>query len=295
MSEAVGVLDRVRAWGFRILPQHLISRLTYRLTRWRSPLVPLAIRGFIRLFRVDMSEAAEPDPRAYPDFNAFFTRALRPGVRPVVGERDAIACPVDGTLSQLGTVQGERILQAKGQYFSAFELLGGYRYTAEPFRSGHFCTLYLSPRDYHRVHMPLDATLTEMIYIPGRLFSVAPYATRTLPRLFARNERVACLFETADGPMAVVMVGAINVAAIETVWAGLVTPPPGPRVRVYDYRDRTAPIVLKKGQELGRFNMGSTVIVLFPRGRVTWEPVLEPGARVRMGERLGRFLDTAHA
>jgi phosphatidylserine decarboxylase len=288
MTEAVSVFDRVRAWGFQALPQHLISRLTFRLTRLRSPLVPRAIRGFIRLFQVDMSEALDPDPAAYPSFNAFFTRALRPGVRPVVPEQDAIVCPVDGTLSQLGAIQGERILQAKGQDYSVFELLGGYRHNAEPFRGGRFCTLYLSPRDYHRVHMPLGATLREMIYVPGRLFSVAPYATRTIPRLFARNERVACLFETEGGPMAVVMVGAINVAAIETVWAGLVTPPPGPRIQVFDYRDRAPPITLKKGQEMGRFNMGSTVIVLFPKGMMAWEPALGPGARVRMGERLGR-------
>lgn len=295
MSEATGVWDRVRVWGFRILPQHLISRLTLRLSRLRSPLVPLAIRGFIRLFQVDMSEALEPEPAAYRNFNAFFTRALRPDARPVVAEREAIACPVDGRLSQLGVIRGERILQAKGQYFSVFELLGGYRHNAEPFRGGRFCTLYLSPRDYHRVHMPLDAILREMIYIPGRLFSVAPYATRALPRLFARNERVACLFETALGPMAVVMVGAINVAAIETVWAGLVTPPPGPRIRAYDYQARTPPIALQKGQEMGRFNMGSTVIVLFPRGMMEWEPDLAPGARVRMGGRLGRLLDTGRA
>jgi phosphatidylserine decarboxylase len=290
MSEAVSVFDQVRAWGFQALPQHLISRLTFRLTRLRSPLVPLAIRGFIRLFQVDMSEALGPEPGSYPSFNAFFTRALRPQARPVVPEKDAIACPVDGTLSQLGMIQGERILQAKGRDYSAFELLGGHPHTAEPFRGGRFCTLYLSPRDYHRVHMPLSATLREMVYVPGRLFSVAPYATRTIPRLFARNERVACLFDTGAGPMAVVMVGAINVAAIETVWAGLVTPPPGPRIQVFDYRERARPIRLEKGQEMGRFNMGSTVIVLFPKGAMEWDPGLEAGARVRIGKRLGRLI-----
>jgi len=282
------MLDRLKAWGFHLLPHHLISRGVFRLTRTRSRFTPLAIRWFIRQFRIDMSEAAQPDPKAYPTFNAFFTRALRPDARPVAPGERTIVSPVDGTISQLGTIGEGRVFQAKGQDYSVQELLGGEARHATPFRTGRFCTLYLSPGDYHRIHMPVSATLSETIYVPGRLFTVAPYGVRRIPRLFARNERVISLFESERGPMALILVGAINVAAIETVWAGLITPPHRRLIQQVDYRDQD--IHLAKGQEMGRFNMGSTVIVLFADAVMTWKPELGPGDAVRMGQELGSFI-----
>lgn len=246
------------------------------------------IRVFIRHFDVDLSAAAVSDATAYPTFNAFFTRALRVGARPVTAEPKAIACPVDGTLSQLGKAADERVIQAKGRIFSLTELLGGDAVLAGKFSAGAFATLYLSPRDYHRVHMPVDGTLRRMLHVPGRLFSVNPATTRTVPGLFARNERVATIFDTAAGLMAVVMVGALNVGSIETVWAGEITPPRGYVLRSWDYLDN--PLALAKGAEVGRFNMGSTVIVLFPAGHANWEIGLAPGNAVRMGQRIGSLL-----
>lgn len=246
------------------------------------------IRAFIRRFGVDLGEAAVPDITAYPTFNAFFTRALRAGARPVTAEPDAIACPVDGTLSQLGNITGERAVQAKDRSFSLGELLGGDAVVAGKFAAGACMTLYLSPKDYHRVHMPVDGTLLRMLHVPGRLFSVSPAATRTVRGLFARNERVAMIFDTAVGPMAVVMVGAFNVGSIETVWAGEITPPRGRVLRSWDYLDNR--LELAKGAELGRFNMGSTVILLFAADRVRWQRELSPGSVVRMGQRIGTLL-----
>lgn len=282
------MLDRLKAWGFHLLPHHLISRGVFRLTRRRSRFTTPAIRWFIRHFRVDMTEAAQPAPQTYPTFNAFFTRALRPDARPLAPGDRTVVSPVDGTISQLGAIGGGRIFQAKRQDYSVPELVGGEARHAEPFRTGQFCTLYLSPRDYHRIHMPVSATLSEMIYVPGRLFTVAPYGVRQIPRLFARNERVICLFETERGPMALILVGAINVAAIETTWAGLITPPHRRLIQQVDYRDQD--IHLEKGEEMGRFNMGSTVILLFADTIMTWDPGLGPGSPVRMGQRLGTFI-----
>lgn len=277
--------DRIKAWLQHPLPQHLVSRLTHKLTRLHHPgFKDWMIAGFIRRFGVDMSEAAQPDPRAYPTFNAFFTRALKNGVRPVDGARDAVVCPVDGAVSQMGAIAGGRIFQAKGQDFSALELLGRDAVAADRFTDGAFTTLYLSPRDYHRIHMPVGGTLTRMLHIPGRLYSVNPPTTRAVPRLFARNERVVCLFDTDAGPLALVMVGAMNVASIETVWAGEVTPPARREVRAWDYRP--GEVKLEKGAEMGRFNMGSTVILLFAKDRIRWESGYGPGSAVRMGRRL---------
>lgn len=246
------------------------------------------IRAFIRRFGVDLSEAVVSDIAAYPTFNAFFTRALRPGVRPVTAEPDAIACPVDGTLSQLGTTTGEHAVQAKDRNFSVTELLGGDAVAAGKFANGACMTLYLSPRDYHRVHMPMDGTLLRMLHVPGRLFSVSPATTRTVPRLFARNERVVMIFDTTIGPMAVVMVGALNVGSIETVWAGEITPPREYVLRSWDYLDHRLELV--KGAELGRFNMGSTVILLFAADRVRWQREFSPGSVVHMGQRIATLL-----
>jgi phosphatidylserine decarboxylase len=250
-------------------------------------LTPAAIRWFVRHYEVDLAEAGEQDPAAYPSFDAFFTRALRPGARPIAPGAGVVVSPVDGTISQLGRVTDGRIVQAKGQSFDAQELLGGDGTRAAPYTGGYFATIYLSPRDYHRIHMPLDGQLIGMVHVPGRLFSVAPYAVRTIPRIYGRNERVAALFETPVGPMAVVMVGAINVGAIETVWAGLVTPPHGAAVRVWSYQGSDRSVRLAKGDEMGRFNLGSTVILLLPDCGMEWLPELRPGSTVRLGQPLG--------
>jgi len=278
-----GLGNRLRAAAFACLPQHAVSRLAFRLTRipgrWKDPLV----RAFIRRFGVDMSEAAQPDLAAYRSFNAFFVRALRPDARPLAAGAATLACPVDGRVSQIGAVAADRILQAKGIDYSLTTLLGGDPADAARFEGGGFATLYLAPGDYHRIHMPLAGRLTHMVHVPGRLYSVAPWTVATVRGLFARNERVSAFFETDYGPMALVLVGAINVAAIETVWAGLVTPPRGRRIARRQY-DAEA-VQLERGAEMGRFNMGSTVIVLAPPGSA-WDG-LQPGERVRMGMRLG--------
>ncbi|HET7396612.1 MAG TPA: archaetidylserine decarboxylase [Gammaproteobacteria bacterium] len=281
--------DRLKAALQYPLPQHAISRAVHWLTRIRQPAFKNWItRKFIHRFGVDMTEAVQPDPTAYPTFNAFFTRALRHGTRPLASEADAVACPVDGTVSQAGNIVEGRIFQAKGQSFTTAELFGGETASAAQFDAGIFTTLYLSPRDYHRIHMPFAGTLTQMIHVPGRLFSVNPPTTRAVPRLFARNERVVTVFDTGVGPMAVIMVGALNVGSIETIWAGEVTPPRGRKIRRLDYRESR--ITLDKGAELGRFNMGSTVILLFAADRVRWESTLAADQTVRMGQRIATLL-----
>ncbi|MBB3190886.1 archaetidylserine decarboxylase [Halomonas cerina] len=264
------------------IPHHLLSRLVGRLADCRWPwLKDLCIRAFIHQFKVDMGQAHEPDPRAYATFNDFFTRALRDGARPL-GE--GLLAPADGTLSQFGGANGTRLIQAKGHDFSISELLGGDPERAARFRNGSFATVYLSPRDYHRVHMPLSGTLREMVYVPGRLFSVNAATTAHVPNLFARNERLVCHFDTEHGPMAMVLVGAMIVAAIETVWAGQITPLP--RGDVQRIRFNT-PVRLEKGEEMGRFKLGSTVVMVFAEP-VTFDEALTPGQMVGMGQSLGR-------
>ena len=282
--------DRLRNLPQYILPQRLLTRLTYRLTRVRTPWFKNGlIRQVVRKFRVDLGEALEPNPSAYPDFNAFFTRALKPSVRPIAQGDRVVCCPVDGAVSQIGLAEADTLLQAKGRNFSLTALLGGDAERARPFQGGAFATLYLSPRDYHRIHMPLAGRLQEMVHIPGKLFSVSPLTTRMVPDLFARNERVAALFDTPAGPMALVLVGAINVASIETVWAGAITPPLGKTIRTWSYPPNGEGAVrLDKGVEMGRFNMGSTVIVLFGRGAARWDAEIRAGRAVRMGQRLGK-------
>lgn len=293
------LLDRLRAAPQHAWPGHLLSAVVFRLTRsrvgwWKN----LLIAAVVRLFRVDLSEAATSQRRGYASFNAFFTRPLAPGARPLPDDPRAVACPVDGRVSQAGRIglggDDDRIFQAKGKSYSLRALLGGSARRAAPFSGGSFATVYLSPRDYHRIHMPLAGRLTETVYVPGRLFSVDEATTRAVPGLFARNERLACLFETSAGPMAVVLVGAVMVAALETVWAGLVAPPRGRRVRATSHPARgDGAVELERGAELGRFNMGSTVIVLFPPGRVRWSSDLAPGVRVLMGAPIGEMLDEA--
>ncbi len=272
-----------------ILPAHTLSWLVHRLTRCRvTGFKNGLIRWFIRRYGVDLSTAQLDTPEAFVDFNHFFTRALKPGQRPVVEAPGEIACPVDGAVSQAGPIEGDTVFQAKGHHYSLQALFGGDEALAHRFAGGHFATLYLSPRDYHRIHMPLDGRLQQMVHIPGRLFSVNPATARTVPGLFARNERVVTVFGTTAGLMALVLVGAINVASIETVWAGEVTPPAGRRVRQWVYEDEEA-ITLDRGDEMGRFNMGSTVIVVFGPNAVTWDPAIRPTAPLRMGQRLGHY------
>ncbi|HET9679576.1 MAG TPA: archaetidylserine decarboxylase [Gammaproteobacteria bacterium] len=271
------------------LPHHGISRLLHWATRREAPrgLVQMGIQRFIDAYGVAMSEAANPNPHAYTSFNRFFTRELAAGVRPLDTQPRSIVSPVDGAVSQAGRITEGRIFQAKGHDFTAAELLGGETERAAPFLNGQFTTLYLAPRDYHRIHMPVTGTLREMVHVPGRLFSVSPATVRSVPRLFARNERIACLFDTDHGPMAVVLVGALNVGSMETVWAGEVTPPT--RRRVTDWQYSAGGVVLEKGAELGRFNMGSTVILLFPENTMDWDTTLTAESRVQMGTRIGAF------
>ena len=280
------ISDALKSLPLYVLPHHWISRIVFRLTRVECPrLVPPAIRLFSRVFKVDLSEAEQPEPAAYRSFNAFFTRALKAGLRPVAEGENILTSPVDGCISQLGKITDGRIFQAKGHEYTALELLGGDAERAAPFMNGEFMTIYLSPRDYHRIHMPLTGTLSEQVYVPGRLFSVAPHTVRTVPRLFARNERVVAMFDTAYGKLAMVLVGAINVAAIETVWDGFVTPPQGWGVK----RQVFPNVTLHKGDEMGRFNMGSTVILLLETPNMAWATDLNADTPLRLGQTLANL------
>jgi phosphatidylserine decarboxylase len=271
---------------FTALPHHLVSRLVYYITRFRGPMVQPMINFFIKKYDVDMTEAAYENTRVYATFNEFFTRPLKPGVRPIVRGKNTVACPVDGTVSEAGSIQQRQIFQAKGHYYTTTELLGGDASMAALFENGRFATIYLAPNDYHRIHMPLHGLLKKMIHVPGRLFSVAPWTVRTIPGLFTGNERVACLFATEAGPIGMVLVGALNVAAIETAWAGLVTPPKGKKISDFEYNHTRK--IYSKGDEMGRFNMGSTVILLTAKN-VEWLQKMRAGQAVKMGELIGHF------
>ena len=267
-----------------VLPHRLLSSLARRLAYSTRPgLKQWLIDTVTRKFGVDLSEAAEPDPTAYPSFNAFFTRALKPGARTPDADPRALLMPADGHISQCGPIVDGRIFQAKGQGFTAAELLGSEA-DAAPFRDGSFATVYLSPRDYHRVHMPWTGTLRETVHVPGRLFSVGTDAVASVPRLFARNERLVCHFDTDFGPMVQVMVGALLVSGVETVWSGVEIPAYGDAITRKDYRGRG--ITLERFAEMARFNYGSTVIVLLPKGVATLDPALHAESAVRLGERL---------
>lgn len=279
------MLDLVRAAPHYLLPHHALSRVVFFLARRRSRLTLPAIRWFVRHFEVDLSEAAESDPARYPTFNAFFTRPLAAGARSITTQADALASPADGRISAFGRIDDGLLMQAKGRFYTLDQLLVHDHTSIAHLRSGSFITIYLAPPDYHRLHMPLSGELRFQTHVPGRLFSVAPSVTRCVPALFARNERVIAGFDTDHGLMVLVLVGAINVAAIETVWHGLVTPPHGRRVQRIDYTGASQ-LRLERGEEMGRFNMGSTIIALFERP-VRWHSGLAPHARVRVGERLG--------
>lgn len=279
---------RLFAWLQYLLPQHGMSRLVGWLARIESrPVKNLLIRGFMRLFPVDMSDAAEPEPTAYPTFNRFFTRELRAGARPLPENDAELACPVDGTVSESASLEGGRLLQAKGFRYELGRLLGGD--TPDALLKGSFATIYLAPWHYHRIHAPFGGRLVEMRYLPGALFSVNRATVGAVPRLFARNERVACLFETDFGPMAVVLVGALNVGSIETTWAGEVAPGPDRQAAVWRYpAEGPGSVRLERGAELGRFNMGSTVIVVLPEHGPRFAPEIAAGRHVRMGQTLAR-------
>lgn len=266
------------------LPHRLLSSLARRLAYSRTPwLKQRLIDTVVRRFGVDLSEAAEPDPAAYLSFNAFFTRALRPGARTADPDPRALLIPADGHISQCGAIDDGRIFQAKGRGFTAAALLGDDA-AAEPFRHGRFATVYLSPRDYHRVHMPWTGTLRETMHVPGRLFSVGTDAVASVPGLFARNERLVCHFDTDFGPMACVMVGALLVSGVETVWSGVEIPRYADAIVRKDWRGKG--VVLERFAEMARFNYGSTVIVLLPPGVAELDPTLTAEAPVRLGQKL---------
>ncbi len=272
-----------------VLPHHALSSLMSKLTHcenktWKN----LFIKQIIKHYGVNMDEAREPNINAYKSFNDFFTRELKPGVRPLSSERNAIVSPADGAVSQAGDITDGKIFQAKGKSFTATDLLGGDADRAEPFNNGIFTTIYLSPKDYHRLHMPLTGTLKEMVHIPGRLFSVNGATVNSVPELFARNERVAAIFDTEVGPMALILVGAIFVSSVETVWHGVVTPPSVSSVQDWQYGD-DAP-TLKIGEEMGRFNMGSTIIVLFGKDNAEWDAEFKAEKTVKLGELIGRVV-----
>lgn len=266
-----------------LLPHHLLSAIMHAITRieW-VPFKNLLIRQVVNMYDVDLSSAREENLQNYPSFNAFFTRQLKADARPIA-EGNNVVSPVDGTVSQAGDILEGRIFQAKQHSYSLTELLGGREHLASEFENGKFSTIYLSPRDYHRIHMPADGKLREMIHVPGRLFSVSPETTRVVSRLFARNERLINIFDSEHGPFAVIMVGAIFVSSMDTVWEGTVTPR-RQQPTSWDYQQQKQNIELVKGDEMGRFNMGSTVILLFPENAVNWLDILTPDATLQMGQ-----------
>ncbi|MEW9797412.1 archaetidylserine decarboxylase [Alteromonas sp. CYL-A6] len=268
-----------------ITPKHLLSRLVGKLAEAEmGSLTTWFIKVFIKQYNVNMDEALYPQPEHYRSFNAFFTRPLKPDVRHIDDGKDVLIHAVDGTVSQFGDINHDSIFQAKGHHFSLTSLLGGKPEVAAPFKNGKFATVYLAPRDYHRIHMPIEGTLTDMLYVPGELFSVNPLTAANVPDLFARNERVVALFDTPVGKMAMVLVGATIVASIETVWAGTVTPPTGKNVQHWQYeKDSEGSIKLGKGEEMGRFKLGSTIVVCFENDAIQFED-MAPGKTTRLGD-----------
>ncbi|WP_070963490.1 archaetidylserine decarboxylase [Vibrio sonorensis] len=267
------------------IPQHALTRLVGKLASAKAGgLTTAIIRWFIKQYKVNMSEALHSDPKHFKTFNEFFVRELKEGARPIAEGETVIVHPADACVSQFGPINDGKLIQAKGHDFSAQELLGGDESLANEFSEGEFATLYLSPRDYHRVHMPCDGVLRQMIYVPGDLFSVNPLTAENVPNLFARNERVVCIFDTEFGPVAQVLVGATIVGSIELIWAGTVTPPTGNTVYRWDYpAEGDKAVVLKKGEEMGRFKLGSTVINLFAKGQITFDGSMQLSETTVMG------------
>jgi phosphatidylserine decarboxylase len=273
-----------------IAPQHAISRLAGYIANCKFPLIKnSAITFFIKKYGVDLSEAIESDASGYETFNLFFTRALKSDARPICVDVLDIACPADGAISEIGVIKNDRLLQAKNHYYSLINLLGGDETLVNSFEDGTFATVYLSPKDYHRVHMPVTGILRKMIFVPGKLFSVNQTTANNVPNLFARNERVICIFDTDYGAMAVILVGAMIVASIETVWAGVIAPYQlGVHTTHYSASDLPR-ITLQKGDELGRFLLGSTAILLFQKNAASWASALEQGTFVKMGQPIGKL------
>jgi len=273
-----------------LMPKQAITAFAGVVANWRGGTRTTAIiRRFVAKYGVDMAEAAEPDITRYASFNDFFTRALKPDARPLADS--AFVSPVDGAISQFGAIEGGQIFQAKGHHYSSTALVGGDAALAAPFNGGHFATLYLSPKDYHRIHMPCAGRLTRMIHVPGELFSVNPTTARGVPGLFARNERVVCVFEGERGPddmFVLVLVGATIVGSMATVWHGVVNPPRPGKVREWRYDDRE--LRLARGEEMGRFRLGSTVVLLFPPGPLKFNPAWAPGGAVRMGDAMAALV-----
>lgn len=286
---SASVTDIIKTYSLYVLPHHALTRVVFWLTRQHSAMTPAVIRWFAKKFNVEMQDAIDADLLSYPTFNEFFTRPLKPEARPIAPASDAIACPADGRISAVGDINDARVFQAKGIDYSLLSLLGGDGEATERLGNGRFVTIYLSPRDYHRLHMPLSGKLIKQTHVPGRLFSVGPHTVRALPDLFTRNERVIAQFETEHGLMALVLVGAMNVAAIETVWHGLVTPPQRSAITHENYSANTTSdaIHLDKGAEMGRFNMGSTIIVLLENPS-QWLSDMQSGDAVRMGQLIGK-------
>lgn len=279
--------DQLFATLQTLLPKQLLSRAMYTLTRQRNSwLRTQTINTFLRNYRVDMNEATQSNPLAYESFNAFFTRALKPGVRPIEADPLAMVSPVDGTVSQCGPIDGDLLIQAKGHHYSLLALLGGDAQLAQHYRGGQFACIYLAPYNYHRMHMPLGAQLQDTIYVPGELFSVNAATARAVPGLFARNERVVCDFSAASGRFAMVFVGALFVGSIATVWAGEINPPPRRRSAALRIAQGIG-TRLNKGDEAGRFNMGSTVVLITEPDTVNWDANLQAGATLRLGQRIG--------
>jgi phosphatidylserine decarboxylase len=273
-----------------ILPQHTLSRVIHRVARIRTPAVKNAlISSFVRGFRPDMTEATQPDPLAYGSFNDFFTRTLKPGARPLDPDPRTLVSPVDGTVSQIGYLDELRIIQAKGRYYLLDALLGGAHEWTQRLTGGAFATLYLAPYNYHRIHMPLAGTLKAAWYVPGRLFSVNAVTAASVAGLFARNERVVCIFEKGPLTFAMISVGALFVGSIGTVWHGDITPRTPRSVEQLPIHSVAAPLSLDKGAEMGRFNMGSTVILVFPRDTIAWLREIEAGTRIKVGQTLAQL------
>ena len=277
--------DRLFVLSQYVLPKQALTALAGVGASARGgALTTRFIRWFVGRYGVNMAEAANPDIASYPTFNEFFSRPLKPGARPLA-DADLIS-PVDGAISQFGPIRLDQIFQAKGHDYSTTTLVGGDAQLAQRFEDGHFATLYLSPKDYHRIHMPCDGRLTRMMYVPGDLFSVNPATARGVPGLFARNERVVCVFESEQGPFVLTLVGATIVGSMATVWHGVVNPPRSKQVREWRYDDQQ--IVLKKGEEMGRFLLGSTVVMLFPKGDLRFNPAWAPAGAIRMGEAMAQ-------
>ena len=281
------MFDRLAVLPQYLLPKKLVTQLAGRFASAElGGVTQAAISLFVAHYGVDMSEAAEPDITRYASFNDFFTRALRAGARPLA-DADYV-CPVDGAISQFGAIERDQIFQAKGHHYSTCALLAGDTALAAEFEHGQFATIYLSPKDYHRIHMPCAGRLQRMVYVPGDLFSVNPTTARAVPGLFARNERVVSLFDTARGPFVLVLVGATIVGSMATVWHGVVNPPRPGEIKRWDYADK--PVELAKGAEMGRFLLGSTVVLLWPKGTLKFNPDWTPGGAVRMGQMMGKAL-----